>query len=630
MRKMICNRLGLAASIFIAIAFLPAENASALAGNSLLFCATYPTSGLCASSRTACATCHAGGPPALNLFGAGIKTEISTRPGYSKTPRDFELHLESVLFAIEDDDSDNDGFTNRDEIIRGLAPGNPLEFPMPEDPGVYDHLLALRRLSSVFCGVSPTYTTIVNLQQTTAKQEFLHAKLAECLSSPFWLQIGLYRLADDKIRPVGSLGGLGNQALVGDFNYDYRLFSYVMSGDRDTRDLLKADYHITADGRLVRDVIGGRGGQPLQVNKRAGLLTTQWFIGNNTMFALLPRNTAAQAYRSYLGLDIARSEGLHPIVSEPRDLDQMGVAAPDCAVCHSTLDPLAYPFTPYLAFASRRLDGSPRPRGIPLGGYDGTNRTYEAGYLMGKPVNDLLAWASEAAETDEFKKTLAAGLYHLAVGHDPQTLLERQEFEALWRALPADGYSANKLIHRLIDTRSFGAPGPSSRPNVVWKRHKQIANDLARALEFGTNEVCKEVGTYQCTDQVFLTALGGNDPINKSQYKPAGTTSAMTPIALERVVLSACSLRVEEDLKAAARVFKFIDLTKGSVEGDELAVDRQTSDLYQRLHGRLPNQSELMAVRELMVDDAGSPVTAAEFAKLACFIIGSSKEFLFN
>ncbi len=630
MQKLICRRLGLAASFFMALTILPAEKALALAGNSVLFCSTYPDSGLCTNSRTGCATCHNGGPPALNLFGAAVRSEISTRPGYSKIPRDFELYLEDVLFTIENDDSDNDGFVNRDEIIRGLAPGNPLEFPRPEDPGLYDHVLALRRLSSVFCGTSPTYETIVSLQQSGVKKNFLHDRLTECLSSPFWLQVGLYRLADDKIRPVGSLGGVGNQALVGDFNYDYRLFVHAMSGDRDARDLLKADYHISADGRVVRDVIVGRGGQPLQVNKRAGLLTTQWFIGNNTMFAVLPRNTAAQAYRAYLGLDIARSEGLHPIANEPSDLDHMGVAAPDCAVCHSTLDPLAYPFTPYLAFASRRLDGLPRPRGIPLGGYDGTNRTYEAGYLLGKPVGDLLTWASEAAETDEFKKTLAAGIYHLAVGHDPQTLIERQEFEAIWRALAADGYSANKLIHRLIDTRSFGAPGPSSRPNAVLKRHKQIANDLARALELNINALCKEVSTYQCTDKVFLTTLGGNDPINKSQYRPAATTSAMTPIALERVVLSACSSRVEEDLATGARVFTFIDLTKGSLAGDEAAVDRQTIDLYQRLHARLPNQGELAAVRELMVDDSGNPVTPTDFAKLACLVIGSSKEFLFH
>ncbi len=620
--------MGLAAIFLIALVLQPAERAAALAGNSLLFCKTYPDSGLCTNSRTSCATCH-NSAPALNSFGLSVREEISTRPGYSKIPADFEQYLAGVLFVIEPLDSDSDGFTNRDEITRGLAPGNPLEFPMPEDPGVYDYALALRRLSNVFCGESPSYAAMVALQQAPSKREFLHSKLSQCLNAPFWLNIGLHRLADDKIRPVGSLGGTGSQALVGDFNYDYRLFVHAMSNDRDARDLLKADYHIAADGRIVRDVIPGRGGQPLQVDKRVGMLTTQWFIGNNTMFALLPRNTAAQAYRAYLGLDIARSEGLHPIEGEPRDLDYMGVAAPDCAVCHSTLDPLAYPFTPYLAFASRRLDGSPRPRGIPLGGFDGTNRTYEAGYFMGRPVGDLLAWANEAAESDEFKKTLAAGIFQLAVGHGPQTTIERQEFEALWRALPEDGYSVNKLIHRLIDAKSFGAPGPSARVNVVWKRHKQVANDLAKALELGLDRLCKEVGIYQCTDQAFLTALGGNDPFNKSQYRPAAVTSVMTPIALERVVLAACGTRVEMDLAGDARVFRFIDLSKSSLVGDEAAVVQQIESLYQRLHARQPSQAEMTAVSELIYDNLGQPVSASDFAKLACLVIGSSKEFLF-
>jgi hypothetical protein len=35
---------------------------------------------------------------------------------------------------------------------------------------------------------------------------------------------------------------------------------------------------------------------------------------------------------------------------------------------------------------------------------------------------------------------------------------EQEAFLALWRSLPEDGYSANRLIHRLVDTRAFGAP----------------------------------------------------------------------------------------------------------------------------------------------------------------------------
>ena len=68
---------------------------------------------------------------------------------------------------------------------------------------------------------------------------------------------------------------------------------------------------IASRGRIDDDGIGG--GQPLDVEHRAGMITTQWFLVINTMLSDLPRTTAAQAYRSYLGEDIARQEGIWPV-----------------------------------------------------------------------------------------------------------------------------------------------------------------------------------------------------------------------------------------------------------------------------------------------------------------------------
>lgn len=36
------------------------------------------------------------------------------------------------------------------------------------------------------------------------------------------------------------------------------------------------------------------------------MLTTRWFLAKNTMVTPIPRTTAAQAYRAYLGYDIAK------------------------------------------------------------------------------------------------------------------------------------------------------------------------------------------------------------------------------------------------------------------------------------------------------------------------------------
>ena len=77
------------------------------------------------------------------------------------------------------------------------------------------------------------------------------------------------------------------------------------------------------------------------------MITTQWFLSINTMFSPLPRTTAAQAYRAYLGADIAQQQGIFPIAGEPLDVDDKGVRDAQCATCHATLDPLSYAFAEY-------------------------------------------------------------------------------------------------------------------------------------------------------------------------------------------------------------------------------------------------------------------------------------------
>jgi hypothetical protein len=60
---------------------------------------------------------------------------------------------------------------------------------------------------------------------------------------------------------------------------------------------------------------------------RAGNMTSKWSLTYFVMFTALPRNAAPQMYRSYLGLDIAKQEGLYSVASEPQDYDAKGVTA---------------------------------------------------------------------------------------------------------------------------------------------------------------------------------------------------------------------------------------------------------------------------------------------------------------
>jgi Protein of unknown function (DUF1585) len=176
------------------------------------------------------------------------------------------------------------------------------------------------------------------------------------------------------------------------------------------------------------------------------------------MFSSLPRVTGAQAYRSYLGADIASNEGLRPVAGEPVDIDDKGVDAPRCANCHSTLDPLSYPFADY--------EGVVISVTVPFGSYDpgrakrlmpAWDPARQKASLLGKPVKDLVEWARVAADSDEFKRAMADMFFRQALGRAalPDEL---NEFNALWQAAQGDGYSADRMLHRLVDTHAFGSP----------------------------------------------------------------------------------------------------------------------------------------------------------------------------
>ncbi|SMF68730.1 DUF1585 domain-containing protein [Pseudobacteriovorax antillogorgiicola] len=416
-----------------------------------LFCQKYPKATACADKPTSCGVCHAG-PPSLNDFGQNIKMELDG------------TITESLLVALdklEDGDSDQDGATNIDEILNGGEPGNKSVQPAGEINVEYDIALAYKRMKSVFCGTSASYQDMKQLEAEGAT--FLHNELTQCLEGAYWKDEALHRIADAKIQPLATIGYGGN-VVIGDYRWDYWLYSYVMTGDRDARELLSATYHI--DGRTGEKIEGNvrreegatlgeriviAGGQPLAANRRAGMMTTQWFISNFTMFAELPRNTASQVYRAYLGLDIAKGEGLTPVPGEPRDVDNKNIAQPACAVCHSTLDPLAYAYSTYNGIdpVNAFLFNS-------IGTYNAGRQPWESdGAIFGQPVNDLLEWAEVARNSDAFKKNLVKDIFHYALSRDPFAH-EADEFKALWEGLPEDAYSVNKMIHKFVDTKAFG------------------------------------------------------------------------------------------------------------------------------------------------------------------------------
>jgi hypothetical protein len=305
----------------------------------------------------------------------------------------------------------------------------------------------------------------------------------------------LWNLANAKILPESSLksGDDAGDITTADYEDDYNLFVYINTDDRDARDLLTAKYHVLreADGALVRvdrtpvedylkrDNDDGDIAQLVPQQRRAGMLTTRWFLVKNTMFTPIPRTTAAQAYRAYLGYDIAKLEGLQPVAGEPVDYDRKGVQAEQCAVCHSTLDPLSYPFSRYDGlgggdeeeipdaeelnadgtvngtfgnYASGRLERFVRQEGPQIA------KTPEAGLLFGQPVANLVEWAGVAANSEPFARKLVLDYWRLLVGEDPQPDDEPEFARLVQRLSSVHEYRVERMLRDLIATEAYGAP----------------------------------------------------------------------------------------------------------------------------------------------------------------------------
>ena len=194
------------------------------------------------------------------------------------------------------------------------------------------------------------------------------------------------------------------------------------------------------------------------------MLTTRWFLLSNTMFTGLPRTTAAQAYRAFLGYDIARLEGLYDVRGEPVDYDNKGVQAAECARCHSTLDPLSYPFAFYSGIGGERPGTLPslyvadRPSRFTYVDGAAMATLPEAGMLFGQPVSDLVEWARVAADSDAFARATVLDYWRLFMGDDP-TPAQLPEFNALWRDFgTTHQHRVEAMIHALVRTEAYRVP----------------------------------------------------------------------------------------------------------------------------------------------------------------------------
>ena len=178
----------------------------------------------------------------------------------------------------------------------------------------------------------------------------------------------------------------------------------------------------------------------------------------------------------------------------------------------------------------------------------------------------------------------------------------------------------------------------AASPSLRWKRVRAIRQDLMRGLELTQAETCSEIGLDVCYDLVHLVALGGNAPVIASMYKPIEEPTVTTPISLDRVVLHACGRRVDLDAAAQADaggaddsgLLTSIDLNAAAIASTSPGVSELVTRVYRQLLTRNPTAEEQAALEIHADDDVDGTLTAAEFAKLACYAVGTTSEFLFQ
>ena len=456
------------------------------------FCEAYPDAPACASGEVSCTMCHES-PPALNLYGEDVSAYLLADEERPLHVDDFDAGLGEALAAVEPIDSDDDGYTNLEEILAGSAPSDASSAPDApdcEDPDEddgwglcgYDIDYAYKKVMLDFCGRSPTLAEREAFAEDPDRSAALHETLDACMDTEFWRGMNgrVWNLANRKIGPQQAVkaGVTAGPIPLADYDDDYAYFVWTQTDGRDARLVLTGQTFVTAryDGGVTTyeewdrspdedyDLRGYDRYQAVEKEHRAGLITHRWFLMSNTMFTGVPRTTAAQAYRAYLGYDIARLEGLNPVEGEPLDYDAKGVAATGCIDCHSTLDPMTYPFSRYegIGGGNRRYEqyaySDDRMEGFTYIDGDYVAETPEAGVIFGETVANLVEWAAVAADSDAFKRAVVLDYWRMLLREDPRAT-EQADYGALVDSFDgAHGYSVEAMLHDLIDTEAYGAP----------------------------------------------------------------------------------------------------------------------------------------------------------------------------
>ena len=465
-----------------------------------LLCAANPDLPACSGKTPSCSFCHLSVPPALNPFGAAL-LQATTDTGVELT--DDESAIKALFDHAANLDSDGDGTVNGQELAAGSLPGSRTSQPAADlcgqaDGCPYDYDYAFKKIWLGVCGEPPAYDDYLTFTRLSVEQKVsaLDTQLDDCLQTDHWRGKDgvIWEIGHYKIRPMGNLklGEDAGQIPAVDYYADYNLFVYSQIDGHDAREQLLADYSVerTVSGDVSTyaklPVARLTDGQVMQPERRVGLLTSFWNFSVYLNYTGVARVLVAQAFNAYLGINLAVMQGLNPVnpdESKFRDYDLKGVEQPACAACHTTIDPLAYPFRNYngLTGTTAILGGqnapllqdvrklgdeenlTPLSYALPRLDYleqtiPGIKDMPEAGYIFGKRVENLNEWAEVLVNSDEFAANSVRDYWKVLIGSDP-SLRGQAEFQQLWKDFKGKHeFSVEAMLHDMIKTAAYGTP----------------------------------------------------------------------------------------------------------------------------------------------------------------------------
>lgn len=201
-------------------------------------------------------------------------------------------------------------------------------------------------------------------------------------------------------------------------------------------------------------------------------------------------------------------------------------------------------------------------------------------------------------------------------------------FSLLTAASACTDESKGKVARDPVPTEQVAA---SRQARVKYKSGARYANDLAAALDLPRDAVCRELGRYDCVDEVHRIVLGGVEPYTLGVREPLPSLGVTAPIAQDRVALAACTERIERDLAASEPVFLTAVDVDAPTPGE---LEATAGRFYDRILRRAATPDEVSALAQFhstVTDEPGESGASAtrDWAILSCFMVATTLESIF-